>query len=146
VEGSAPHPSLEGRSERREAYSVSSFRCSKMIRFFQNILSYVYVVNPIVVVDVVAVVAFDVADVVAAIAALVALVVVAVGVVDDELVPVPRPPLIAHRSSLTKLELRVERYPPSKPVAIALLVGSCACCRILAFVHSPWLLMPWTKH
>ena len=32
MEGSAPHPSLEGQSERREAYSETSFRCSKMIR------------------------------------------------------------------------------------------------------------------
>ena len=37
VEGSAPQPSLEGQSERSEAYSVSSFRCSRMVRF-QDIL------------------------------------------------------------------------------------------------------------
>ncbi len=33
VEGSAPHPSLKGQSERKEAHSVSSFRCSTMVRF-----------------------------------------------------------------------------------------------------------------
>jgi hypothetical protein len=35
VEGSAPHPSLKDQSERRAAYSVSSFRCSRMVRFFR---------------------------------------------------------------------------------------------------------------
>jgi hypothetical protein len=33
VEGSAPHSSLKGQSERREAHSVSYFRCSRIVRF-----------------------------------------------------------------------------------------------------------------
>ena len=37
------------------------------------------------------------------------------------------PPRIEDRSSLAKLELRVERCPPSKPVAPADLSGSWAC-------------------
>ena len=40
----------------------------------------------------------------------------------------PLPPRIVDRSSLEKLELRMETFPPSKPVAPAALVGSCACC------------------
>ena len=39
----------------------------------------------------------------------------------------PLPPRIEDRSSLAKLELRVERCPPSKPVAPADLSGSWAC-------------------
>ena len=35
AEGSAPHPSLKGQSERKAAYSVSSFRCSRVVRFFR---------------------------------------------------------------------------------------------------------------
>ena len=36
------------------------------------------------------------------------------------------PPLTMDRSSLEKLVLRVEKYPPSNPVAPVDLVGSCA--------------------
>ena len=39
----------------------------------------------------------------------------------------PLPPWIMVRSSLAKLELRVEKFPPSKPVAHAVRVGSWAC-------------------
>jgi hypothetical protein len=74
----------------------------------------------IVVVDDVVVVASVFVVVAAATDALVALVVVAAGVTVVEHVRVPHPPLIANRSSLTTLELRVERYLPSKPLALAL--------------------------
>ena len=33
VEGGAPHPSLKGQGEKREAYSLSFYRCAKIIRF-----------------------------------------------------------------------------------------------------------------
>ena len=57
----------------------------------------------------------------------------------------PLPPRIVDRSSLEKLELSMETSPPSKPVAPAALVGSCACCRILTLVHNPLSLRAITK-
>ncbi len=56
----------------------------------------------------------------------------------------PLPPRIVDRSSLVKLELRMETSPPSKPVAPAALVGSCACCLILTLVHNPLSLRAMT--
>ena len=47
------------------------------------------------------------------------------------------PPRITDRSSLEKPELRVEKYPPSKPVAPAALAGSCACFQICALGQRP---------
>ncbi len=44
-------------------------------------------------------------------------------------------PLKAHRSSLVKLELRMETLPPSKHVLPCWLTGSCACWRILVLVQ-----------
>ncbi len=52
----------------------------------------------------------------------------------------PLPPRIVDRSSLEKLELRMETSQPSKPVAFVALVGSCVCCRILTLVHNPMSL------
>jgi hypothetical protein len=46
---------------------------------------------------------------------------------------------------LVKLELRVEKLPPSNPVAPALRVGSWACWRIFAVDHMPWSLMARTR-
>ncbi len=43
VEGGAPHPSLKGQGEGREAYYVSFFRCAKMIRFSGYPLIYIIV-------------------------------------------------------------------------------------------------------
>ena len=57
----------------------------------------------------------------------------------------PLPPRIVARSSLAKLELRMEKYPPSKPVAPAVRAGSWTCCLIFALVHSPWSLRALTK-
>ncbi len=67
-------------------------------------------------------------------ALLVAPVVVAPPIVDDG---PPLPPRIVDRSSLAKLEFRVEKFPPSKPVAPADRAGSWACCRIFALVQCP---------
>ena len=36
----------------------------------------------------------------------------------------PLPPRIVYRSSMVKLELRVEKYPPAKPVAPEVRAGS----------------------
>ncbi len=57
----------------------------------------------------------------------------------------PLQPLIVDRSRLAKLELRVEKYPPSKPDAPAICAGSWACSVIFAHDHSPWSLRARTS-
>ena len=52
-------------------------------------------------------------------------------------VGLPLPPRTIRRSSWAKLELRLETSSPSKPVAPAARVGSCACCRIFVLLHIP---------
>ena len=47
MEGGAPHPSLKGQGEGREAYSVGFFRCSKMVHF-QDILSTIIILIVII--------------------------------------------------------------------------------------------------
>ena len=47
-------------------------------------------------------------------------------------------PLTARRSSLVKLELRIETLPPSKRILPGWLTGSCACLRILVLVQLSW--------
>ena len=59
--------------------------------------------------------------------------------------PPPQPSRIMERSSLEKLELRVEKYSPSKQVNPAALEGSCACLRMFALVQRLWSLMARKK-
>ncbi len=95
-------------------------------------------------------VAFDVADV-TFVASVVVVAFAADGVAHAIVAPViaedgpPLPPRIVDRSSLAKLELRVEKYPPSKPLAHAVRAGSWACYMIFALVHSPWSLRARTS-
>jgi hypothetical protein len=60
-------------------------------------------------------------------------------------VGLPPPPRLTRRSSWAKLELMLEASSPSKPVAPAARVGSCACCRIFVLLHFPWQLRVRTK-